>query len=460
MSIGRRARQWASPERCVAIACGFFVGLVVLVLRWYVRDGAQPLFWNDSADYVAAAKLSLLSPERLLGIRPVFMPLVLGVLDGNQQQLTIVHSVFSAISWGLLGAVLTVSLRTWPARAVAIGGVITIASVWTVSMWDQQILTESLALSSLALVVSAALWFANSPSLLRSCFLAGSALLWLLNRDSHAIPIAAGALVVGITVWVAKTTNRRLIALTCAYLVAFAFVISASASTSNRNLQPLEHVFAVRVLPYPDRVQWFTDQGMPLGSELLAIPEATDPVKDLAGFTPVPPEPKWEPWRDWLETHGQVTLFKYMATHPTYLWTETQQVPERVFNNGTGLTTYWPLQQRSIPVIDELGTISTTATILIASAALVVIAYLDEHRRRSAIVAMVVIATALPHGVAVWHLDGMESARHMLIASIQLRIGTMILVATAVDSLFALRGTGRFQLARSNDLQMAPHPRE
>ncbi|MEZ5203980.1 MAG: hypothetical protein R2701_06270 [Acidimicrobiales bacterium] len=51
---------------------------------------------------------------------------------------------------GLLAAIVAVSVRSWAARVVGSVGVLALSSVWVVSMWDQQVLTESLALSGLA----------------------------------------------------------------------------------------------------------------------------------------------------------------------------------------------------------------------------------------------------------------------------------------------------------------------
>ena len=44
---------------------------------------------------------------------------------------------------------------------------------------------------------------------------------------------------------------------------------------------------------------------------------------------------------------------------------------------------------------------------------------------------MIVVAAAAPHALVVWHSDGMESARHLLVPSVQLRTGVLLLVLAA-----------------------------
>ncbi|MEZ5137844.1 MAG: hypothetical protein R2711_03445 [Acidimicrobiales bacterium] len=308
-------------------------------------------------------------------------------------------------------------------------------------------------------MAAAALWFANRPSPRRAVVLVVVAGLWLVARDSHAVPVALGGLVL-LAVALRPRRARRTIALAGAYLVALSFLLAGTARAGERNLQPLEHVYAVRVLPYADRVAWFEAHGMPQAQELEAIPEALDPVRDLAPFTPVPPEPRWAPWRAWLDADGQATLLRYVATHPGYLVSETQARPERVFNNGDGLPTYEPRWRREVPGVRWSATVRTDVVVAIWATGLLVTLLLRRERRPIVAVGAFLGASALPHALVVWHLDGMESARHLLIPGIQLRVATVLVLAAAADAaVLQLRGTGPFRPARSLDRPPARTPR-
>jgi hypothetical protein len=441
------------------VAVALVVAGIGLVGRAYARAGAPPLGWNDSADYVEAARMGLWSPERLVGSRPVLMPLVLTAAAQDQGRFTVWQAVLASAAWGVLAATTWWALRHRVARVAAVVAIAALSLSWSISMWDQQILTESLALSVLALVSAAGLAFARRRRPATAVALVLSCGLLLVARDSTAIPVATVGL--GLVAMGARrgAPDRRVLVLTGAYLLAFTFLLAGTARVGERNLQPLEHVYAVRVFPYPERVEWFADHGMPQAEGIAAIPEATDPVLELAPFTPIPRIERWQPWRDWLEAEGQAALARFALEHPTYLLTEPFRSPERVFNNAGGLDGYRPLDQRAIPGADLLGSPSTPVVAIVAIAAGFVVALLGERRRPAAIVGAVLAITSIPHALGVWHLDGMESARHLLVPVVQLRIGTVLLVAAALDGVIAARGTAPSRPARSPDRQPAPTPR-
>lgn len=452
-------RRFLAPSgRRQALGVGVVVSVVGALGRTWVRNGGAPIFWNDSADYVASASLPLVSFERWLGPRPVLMPLALSAAGLDQPRFTLLQTALAAVAWGALAAVVWGSLRSWAGRAVAAVGLAILSLTWPVSMWDEQVLTESLALSTLALTCAAGLWFANAPSPRRGAVLVATSGLWLLARDSHAVPVAVAGLVL-LAIAARPRRARGTLVLTGAYLVAISFLIAGSATAGERNLQPLEHVYAVRIFPFPERVAWFEAHGMPQAQAIAAIPEASDPVRNLAPFTPIPPDPTWAPWRRWLEQDGQRTFLRFVAAHPTYLVGETQARPERVFNNGDGLATYEPLERRDLPVVRWCSAVATPVVVAVWLTALFVLLMLRRERRPIVAVAVFLGASALPHALAVWHLDGMESARHLLLPGVQLRISTVLLLAACVDAVAGLRGTGRSRPARSPDRPRAHDPR-
>lgn len=440
--VAELRRLLESPVRRQGLLAGGIVAILGCLGRWWVRNGGDPIFWNDSADYVTSASSPLLSQDRLIGGRPVLMPLVLSAASLDQQRFTLVQTAVAALAWGLLVAVAWVALQRATARGVVAVGLTVLSLTWPVSMWDEQVLTESLALSTLVGACAAALWFANRPTPTRGAALVMASGLWLLARDSHAVPVALGGLVL-LAIALRPRRARGTLVLTGAYLIAISFLVAGTARAGERNLQPLEHVYAVRVFPFPDRVAWFEARGMPQAREIEAIPEATDPVRNLAPFTPIPPDPVWRPWRQWLDREGQATFLRYVATHPAYLLSETQARPERVFNNGDGLATYQPLERRDVPVVRWFSAISTPVVVAVWLTALFVLLMLRRERRPVVAVGTFLGASALPHALAVWHLDGMESARHLLIPGIQLRISTVLLLAAVTDALVALRAERR-----------------
>jgi hypothetical protein len=413
-----------------AFAVGIAVALVVRAMHGWSRNGADPLVWNDTADYVASSKLPLWSVDRWLGERPPLMPLVLSAAGGSFGRFVTIQTVISALAWGVLGWAVAAAVRPTWRRLVAGGGVVLLALVWPVAMWDQQVLTESLALSGLALVAAAAVRTAAGVTPLRVAGLIGACAWWLAVRDSHLVPVGCGALVLAIAAWRGWLRPRGDALAASAFLLALVVLVLGAAGAGDRDRLPLEHVYAARVLPYADRVEWFADHGMPDAHALEAIPEATSPGR--APFTPVPPVAQWARWRAWLAADGRATLLRYALTHPTYLVREPMRDPERVFNNAGGLRGYEPLTLRRVTPADRIADPATWVALAIGLAGAALAWLRRVLATPLAAAGLVIAATAAPHALVVWHSDGMESARHLLIPGIQLRLGVLLVVLAAL----------------------------
>lgn len=452
----------ATTRRSRRVPPAAVIAAVTAVLGWslrvWVRAGAAPLVWNDSADYLESAGAGLLSAHRLAGPRPILMPTVLAAVGRDLERLVTVQEVTAAIAWGLLAGAVASTLHGLRQQVPAALAVLALSLTWPISMWDQVVLSESTALSTFALLVAAGIWFVARPGAWRAVALVVAAALWLFARDSHLVPVALTGIVVLVAARWAAAERRRLLVLTGAYLLALSFLVAAMAQHGGRDQLPLEHVYAVRILPYPDRVAWFAGHGMPEASALDAIPEMGEPAAGQAPYTPVPPEARWSAWRSWLRTHGRTTYIRYALAHPGYVLSEPRRRPERVFNNGTGLEGYRPLQLAEVPGLAAVLFPSTTITLLVAIAAGGILAARARHATPLVWAGAVLVGTWLPHAAVVWHSDGMESARHLLLPGVQLRTGTLLLVVAAATVPRA-RGTARSRPARSPDHPPARHPR-
>ncbi|MEZ5137845.1 MAG: hypothetical protein R2711_03450 [Acidimicrobiales bacterium] len=51
--VGELRRFLRSRARWDGLGIGLVVAAIGAVGRWWVRNGGDPIFWNDSADYVA-----------------------------------------------------------------------------------------------------------------------------------------------------------------------------------------------------------------------------------------------------------------------------------------------------------------------------------------------------------------------------------------------------------------------
>jgi hypothetical protein len=426
MSEAERGATRRIELASVAVAVATLGG----VARWWVRNGAGPLRWNDSADYLASAQTSWWSSDRWLGPRPVLVPAALSAVGSRLQLFIDLQLAVASVSWALLALAVAAGLSPGWRRWLSGFAVLGVSVAGPIVMWDQQVLTESLAISALVLAAAAITWAAQGLTRPRAGALILAIVVLLLTRDSLVIPVLAGSVaLVAWGIW-HRPPRVRLLVITGAYLGALAILAAGAATWGQRELQPLEHVYAVRVIPYPDRLEWFAAHGMPDANHLRVAPVVADAHK--APYVPLAPD-EWPRWRRWLARDGRATYARYVASHPAYLVAEPRHRPERVFNNGDGLRTYRPLVLRSIPLVTGMFWPSVPITLVIAAFAFVGATWRDLAHSPLSIAGLVLMATAVPHALAVWHGDGMESARHLLIPGVQLRAGTLLLVLALVD---------------------------
>jgi hypothetical protein len=200
-----------------------------------------------------------------------------------------------------------------------------------------------------------------------------------------------------------------------------------AAQHGERSVVPLEHVFSVRVLPYPDRVDWFADHGMPLADEIAALGPPAYPVPDGPPVVGVPERPPFDRWHDWIRSSGQAAFARWMLTHPAYVATEPLERPERAYNNAEGDLEFYRLPDfEPVPLV---GLLSVRTSWLLPVGLLVLAALIWCERARSPFVvaALAMVVTAVPHGLMAWHSDGMETARHLVVPGMQVRLAVLLL---------------------------------
>ncbi|HKY67904.1 MAG TPA: hypothetical protein VJM49_16085, partial [Acidimicrobiales bacterium] len=202
------------------------------------------------------------------------------------------------------------------------------------------------------------------------------------------------------------------------------------AGHGERQAFPTRNLYEVRVLPYPDRVRWFADHGMPQADAFVG-PDARVPHVE-PGLPPVvfvgDDDPELGEWLDWVHEDGRAAFVLYAATHPDYLVSEPLRVPERTFNNALGDREFYrAIDQRRVPVVDRLLA-RRTAEVMVA-VGLAVGWAIGRRRATPAFVAgAVTAALALPHGAVAWHSDGMETARHLVVPALQFHLGLLLML--------------------------------
>jgi hypothetical protein len=439
----RAGAGWAALGRALAFVA--LVGLVAATRVWQIA-GRGAVWWNDSADFLSSARSGLFSLERWAGPRTAAAPLILSLARFEPRTYVNWQAAIAALCWGALALSVWTLVAGRRARWVAALAVVAFSCTVAVTMWERSVLSESLAASTLALVLAAGLRLAQSVTGPRVAAVLAAAALWLLTRDSHASVVLVAA--VALAVWLVVETWRGiggpddrsrgrfswLVVLACGLFVLGAFALGA-ASHGNRYAYPLRNVFEVRVLPYPDRVAWFADHGMPQAERFVG-PGALAPIVDR-GQAPVTyvadDDPTLQEWLAWIERDGREAFAAWVATHPTYLVTEPMQDPERTFNNALGHRGFYaPADQREVPLVTDVLAPGPLVTLGVATAVAV---WATLRRRWSSpllLVGAVTVVLAAPHGLVSWHSDGMETARHLVVPVLQLQLGTLLMVIGAL----------------------------
>jgi hypothetical protein len=191
-------------------------------------------------------------------------------------------------------------------------------------------------------------------------------------------------------------------------------------------------VFEARVLPYPDRVAWFADHGMPQAERFVG-PDALAPVVGGGGLAPVTyvadDDPAMQEWLAWVARDGRGAFAAWMATHPAYLLAEPLRSPERTFNNALGDRSFYaPVDQRDVPLVTEVLIPNRSVVLAVVAAVAAWAAWRRRWGSPLLLVGAATVALALPHALVSWHSDGMETARHLMVPTLQLYLGALVMV--------------------------------
>ena len=424
------------PTELVFAAAAVLGGLV----RWWQVHGATTLKWNDTTDFLASSRASWWSQELWVGSRPPLMPVVLKVVGGDLRLFIAFQCVVAALCWAALAVAVWTVVGGRRRPYLAAGLILAFSLTVPVVMWDQSALSESLAVSLLALTVAAGLQVVARPSRGAVINLLVVGAVWLTVRDSPAIvALLGGVALVGLLAARYGRARRRgdpgpalrtpVAALALGALV-LGLAATAASSHGQRHVYPLRNVLEVRVLPYPERVRWFADHGMPQADEFVGD-DARRPF-ETAGQAPVvyipDGDPDLGPWFAWLAEDGRATFARWVVTHPWYVVDEPLRTPERTFNNAAGDRGFYASpDQRRVPLVDRL---LAPRTWVFGVVALLAIGYAIGRRRvtPALVTGAVTAALAVPHGLMAWHLDGMETARHLMVPALQFHLGVLLVV--------------------------------
>jgi hypothetical protein len=429
-AVEHRRSGWSSGATAIAACIGWclYAGYVF----WQALAG-PPIIWGDSTSYVAVSAKPFPSDGFWTGQRPPVLPLLIKV-TGSSTGLIVTQTALAVMAWGFLawttGRLVPAGWRRLSATLVVLG----FGSVLPITLWNRSVLSESLSITTLVLLVAAFLWTTRKTTWPRVAATAALCLLFALERDAQLWTVGLFGACAGLFAITRIRTDRstalRAGAL-AACLLAICGMAEAGSAASGRTDRSLRDVLAVRVFPYPERVAWFTEHGMPDGQAVDRLAAATSvPPQDAVKVVGVPlGDPSFRSLRAWESRHGQATYLWWLVAHPAYVITEPLYRPERAYNFAQGNLTFYAASTGRVD--SPLGLVMWppfVGFVILSVLALHLGIWYRIWRETIWRSAAVVTGIGVLAMVIAWHGDGQEVTRHTIEGLVQVRLGVWLLV--------------------------------
>ena len=294
--------------------------------------------------------------------------------------------------------------------------------------------------------MAATIWTARRTTWPRVAGVVVAGGAFAVSRDAQVWTVAVLGVVIAVVALVIARRDRRFpskVAALAGGLVLVAAVTGWVVVHTGRTRQNVADVLYVRIFPFPARVAWFAQHGMPAASAIDRSMAATAPPIPGAAKVFNPGDPGFAPHHvaleRWIVAHGQSTYLLWIITHPTFLITEPLARPERAFNFAQGQITFyaavhrvdspasavlWPAWWWLLP-LTVIGVVPAAAT--------------GMWRERSWRVLVLLGLLGIVTMVIAWNGDGQEVTRHTVEGFAELRASVLIMAVVGVLSVVPRR---------------------
>ena len=418
-----------------ALLYGLFLVLFVLYTWLRIENGQfirEPRAgFGDTNDYFQIASLSIFSPSFWLSVKPPVIPIILKFLGENPKTISTFQLWFSIISWGLLSFVVASALQFDFLKPFAFSIILAFSMSEEIIMWDYLILSDSIALSLLALFFAVSLWTLLKWKGEKAALLIFLAMLMAFARDTFAYVLLMMAGILFIVFFVSNFKRQFLFV-----SVVFAIIFLASnalASAGYHWYSPLLNTIGMRILPNPEYLTYFEARGMPVNDALMersGQPHHADSV--AMAF-----DERLESFRIWVRENGHREYIRF-------LWFYKADTIQNVFNDRELIFSpdlYFYTATRFRPIIqnsrlDELLYPNRYGFILflvanLSAALFSAVAYYEK--KTTWMLPIVLILLTYPQAVLIWNADSSDIARHSMYHNVMLRLGVWILVFFVLD---------------------------
>jgi hypothetical protein len=305
--------------------------------------------------------------------------------------------------------------------------------------WDSVMLTESLALSLMALFIASWLWLAKGWHRGKVTLISAIAFLWAFTRDTNAwIVLLVGILILFLIGF--KSLNKKYLLFPAVFVVIF-LMSNRSADLGGRWVFPFQNVLSHRILPDTSATAFFVNTcGMPFSPALIRLEGEWSNGQDRAFYE----DPALEEYRSWLSRSGKSCYMKWLVLHPI----QGIQNSLAEFNALISMENIQPFlfSKKFVPILParvEIIFFPKQLLLLLSALSYVLLAIVIFTRawmqNKAWWVALGMNLLVLPHYFIVWNGDVMGIQRHVMIASAQFYVSIWIVMLLFLDGLFSLK---------------------
>jgi hypothetical protein len=421
----------------------FFLALFLLASYAYyiwlriqhsLRIHEPRVSFGDTPDYFAIASQPFFSSSFWITNKPPVTPLFFKLLENNPDRIITVQLWLSILAWGFLAFTVAFVIRSFLIKPLAFFVVLGFSLDQNIIMWDSLVLSDSLALSLLALFLSVSLWLLVEWKWYKVALLASISVLLAFVRDTYAYWL----LLIGIALLVLLffTHQRKRVLLVSGIFISLFLASHALASAGYHWYSAFLMTVGLRILPTAEHVTYFEARGMPVSEALME--RSGEPMQsDEAAMLY---DPRLDSFRRWVKNYGRSEYIRFLWFYKA----ETLQAPlknlEILFNpyvypyTATG---YRPIikdvRLHEILYPSRFGVVTFFLANVLA-AALVIPAF--QYRQALWIVPLLLVLFSYPQAVLIWNADANDIARHSIYHNVELRLGVWLLIFFVLDFLF------------------------
>jgi hypothetical protein len=154
-------------------------------------------------DYEAVAKHPLISKAFLAGSRPFLIPLI-WKFTGTPKSFVGFETLFSVVSWSILAFTVSSKMQGRVGKIVSGLAILAFALAPQIEIWDQGVLSDSMALSFIALLIAEGLLLQRNSNIARYVILSLTLIGFALARDENNAAILLAVFLIMIVVCVIR----------------------------------------------------------------------------------------------------------------------------------------------------------------------------------------------------------------------------------------------------------------